>query len=119
MEDELYNRVEAFVLKRTAHPFVYPEARLFNDLGIDGVDREELMVEFAKEFGVDLDSFVLSRHFGPELPFNPLVWLYWKIFTPNSLNERGQYKMVPIMVSDLYEAAKTKRFPDLSNRPLE
>jgi acyl carrier protein len=112
MEDKLYRQVEEFVQKRTNYPIecIRPETRLGHDLGVDGVDAMELMDEFSNEFGVNMKLFVFDRHFGPEgIGIDPRS-LFWLIFNPENLH------LVPIMISDLWEAAKTKKFPDLSNR---
>jgi len=46
--------------------------------------------------------------------------MYWMIFERDKLNKNcTTWKMVPITVWDLYEAAKSKKFPDLSERPAE
>jgi hypothetical protein len=48
------------------------------------------------------------------------MWLYWLLFERDKLNARGTaWKKVPITVMDLYQAAKAKKFPDLSQRPAE
>jgi len=121
IDQELYERVVQFVAKNTGYKKaeISPQSSMYHDLGCDGIDGEDLLVTFRDEFDVDISNFVFDRHFGPELPFNPFVWFYWKLCEPEKLNRRGQYKMVPITVMDLYKAAESKKFPDLSERPVE
>jgi acyl carrier protein len=109
INEELYKSVVDFVKKRTGRKEIKPESRLFQDLGTDGQDADELMAAFRDQFGVDFTNFVFERHFGPEWSFNPFVWFYWMLFEREKLN-------IPISVMDLYEAAENKIFPDLSQR---
>lgn len=95
---------------------ITPESRLYQDLGIDGLEAAHFMTIFSRNFSVDMGSFDISKHFGPELPFMPLLWLYWRIFKSSNLNEKGQVKMIPIRVADLYSAAKLRVWIDLSQR---
>jgi acyl carrier protein len=121
IDQELYERVVQFVAKSRAYKKekIKPQSSMYHDLGCDGIDGQDLLADFRDEFDVDITNFAFDRHFGPELPLNPFVWIYWKICEPEKLTLRGQYKKVPITVMDLYEAAKSKKFPDLSERPVE
>jgi hypothetical protein len=85
-----------------------PATRLFHDLGCDGDDAYELFHNFRNRFEVDLTGFRLSDHFGPEAAFNPFLYLYWRIFTPQKL------RFVPVTVGDLISAAETKKWPAIS-----
>jgi len=55
------------------------DTELGDDLLIDGDDARDLLVDFAKEFEVDIRNFDFDAYFGPEAGFNPFVWLYWKV----------------------------------------
>jgi len=79
------------------------ETRLLHDLGCDGDAATDLIQHFAQRFGVEVSTFQFQRHFGPEAAFNPLVFLYRQIFRPARL------RLVPLAISDLVNAARTKR----------
>ena len=122
IDSEKYNRVLNFVAKETAFKAdrISPQTRLFHDIRIDGMDGEEFLFEFSKEFDVDMSNLVIDRHFGPEAIFNPVLWVYWMIFERDKLNAScTAWKMVPITVLDLYIASENKVFPDLSEREKE
>jgi hypothetical protein len=104
----------------TGAKVINPESRIFHDFKIDGTDAYELMVALEKKFDVDMANFTFVRHFGPEAPFNPFIWIYWMLFERDKLNEScSAVRQVPLTVLDLYQAAKTKKFPYLSERPAE
>lgn len=119
--DELYHQISSFLVKKTGRDarLIHPKSRLYQDLGIDGVEGVELIEDFSMEFSVDIGNLDLSKHFGPEMPLIPLLWLYWRIFNPGKLNKRGQWKMIPITPLDLFESAKLGSWIDLSERPPE
>ncbi len=77
IDQELYDRVVSLVAKVTNHrkDKIKPESRFFHDLGVDGIDGEDLLAAFHDEFNIDCCDFVFDRHFGPEWPFNPFMWL--------------------------------------------
>jgi len=117
VDNSIYERVVVLVEKHTGRKTINPDSRIRHDLGTDGQDAYDLMVELEDKFDVDMTNFVFKRHFGPEAPWNPFVWIYWTIFDREKLNENGTaVKAIPITVMDLYEAAKTGKFPDLSTR---
>lgn len=121
-DQALYNRVTALVIKQTNVKAVNPETRLFQDLGVDGDDGDELMQQFGDQFNVNMDNFYLNyhKHFGPELPWLAFLWPYWILFKRDKLNKScTAWKMIPISVIDLYNAAKAKEFPNLSTREPE
>lgn len=114
-DEDLYDRIVALIVRKTKHKQekINSKASLLRSLGVDGMDADDLLAAFRDEFGVDFSNFVFERHFGPEAGFNPFIWLISKFGEPDKL------KKIPITVMDLYEAAKTKKFPDLSNRAAE
>ena len=100
---------------------LHPESRFYHDLGCTGLDGEELLKAFRDEFHVDTSNFVFDRHFGPECGpglFDLFTWCWYWIFERDQLNQLRS-KMVPITLLDLYEAAKSGKFPDLSARAPE
>jgi hypothetical protein len=114
----LYDRIIRLLCRELA---CYPgelsrETSLYHDIGADGDDGENIMVSFSDEFQVDMSQFKYDLHFGPEYPFFPPVWLFWRIFTPEKLNKKGQWKMIPITIYDLYQAAKTRVWPIMDYR---
>jgi acyl carrier protein len=86
-----------------------PGTTLLGDLGVDGADGWELIEAFGEQFGVDLNGFDPSRHFGPEAgAFPPLFFL--QLVRELVLRE-DPHKIagvVPITVRDLVEAAESK-----------
>jgi acyl carrier protein len=76
------------------------------DLGMDGDDAEEIMVEFSKRFDVDMKDFDFMRFFYPEhlcLSFSPIAIWQWR-------HGRFPYYTEPISISDLINAAKAKKW---------
>jgi acyl carrier protein len=121
IDQDLYDRVVGLIaeelgLKREQ---IKPESRILHDFGCDGLDGDDLLAAFRDQFDVDISNVVFDRHFGPEggapNPFELLAWFCGLICGRDKLN-RGGHNKVPITVMDLYEAAKSKKFPDLSAR---
>jgi len=120
IDQNLYARVIALVEKYTKQKNLKPETRLFQDLGVDGMDADNLLAKFRDEFNVDFTNFVFDKHFGPEAGWNPFLWLYWMLCEREKLNKNcSAIKVVPITLLDLYQAAKERKFPDLTNRTPE
>lgn len=88
IDNELYDRIVFFLVDNMNCKFeeVEPQSSLYHDLGCDGMDGDKLLSDFRDRFEVDMSGFLFDRHFGPELPFIPLIWLYWRVFTPDKLN---------------------------------
>jgi acyl carrier protein len=120
IDQVLYERVVQLVATELNYnkKNLRPESRLYHDLGCTGLDGEELLKAFRDEFCVDISNFVFDRHFGPECPpglFDLFTWCWCLLFQRDQIRST----MVPITVLDLYEAAKSKKFPDLSARASE
>lgn len=99
-------RVRQLIFEHTCYPLekLRDETDLLWDVGVDGQDAWELLAAFCDEFGVDGNSIVVDRHFGPEVGFNPLAlllpsWWAW------------QLNRIPVTVGTLVEAATTNRWP--------
>lgn len=119
---EMYERIAKLVASfvRCKRERIKPDTRLFHDLNVDGLDALNLMQKVETEFSVDMTEFVFSRHFGAEVAWNPLAWIYSFIFERDKLNEKGTaIRTVPITILDLCIAATTKSFPDLQMRNAE
>lgn len=119
---ELYNVVVGFVAYQLCMKpkELSPTTRIFHDTGCDGDDGAELIEAFAKRFEVDMTGFDITRHFNSERSSNPFIWLSRLVFDRGKLNANASAaRNIPITVDNLFEAAKSKRFPDLSNRAPE
>lgn len=114
---DIYDRVVAMVRKHTGYKDIKPDSRILQDLGTTGTDAYELMKALEEDFDVNMSQFEFEKHFGAELSFNPITWLGAFLFERDKLNKSGSgWKRIPIKVIDIYDAATTKRFPNLSNR---
>lgn len=94
------------------------ETRLYHDLGMDGEDAEEFLLDFQKYFHVDLSGLNFDEHFGPEWSLLLLLPWKWKKFS-GKRNTAGQVMKIPITLNDLHQAAIKKQWPDLSGRLCE
>lgn len=102
-----------FVRKQFPGVYVSPSTSLFHDLWIDGDEAEELLNDFVQEFQVDMSELSFNKHFHGEYPFGQLIWWHRTIF---ERHKRTTWKMVPVTVADLYQAAKFKKWPNLDDR---
>ena len=80
-----------------------PGTRLLHDLGIDGDDAEEILIDFAERFHVDLSAFPFSDYFGSEFGAGTR-WLVRKVRGGDAL------RLAPITVQDLLDAANCGRW---------
>jgi hypothetical protein len=79
MDQVQTDKLRALVLKYTTMDISKPNFNLSKDLGIDGDDAAEFLLEYRNALGVDLDSFKYDEYFGPEgtaTPFTILKWLF-------------------------------------------
>lgn len=119
-DQALYDRLLTFLAQQTGREksSLQKNTSLYHDLGIDGLEALVLMGEFQKSFGVIVDEVDFDQFFGPELPFNPVTWLFLVLFKPDEINPKGQQKKIPLRVADLYTAAKIGAWPaELCTRP--
>jgi hypothetical protein len=75
---EIAERVRMLVCRKSGlkDEVVRSESRLLHDLGITGDDAEELIVEFANSFSVDMSSFPFQRYFtGEPVTFSHVLWM--------------------------------------------
>lgn len=109
MSEDLGWRVRQFIAQFCAVDCgrIHNSATLLGDLGIDGDDAVDFFQEFRDEFGVDLSSLELSRHFGPEgLPlWAPLLPFVWLVNAMHSGRHKQKLGLAPISVMDLIDAA--------------
>jgi acyl carrier protein len=103
--DELPQKVMALVADelRVKRERLSLETRLLHDLGCDGNDAVELINRFVRQFQVEASTFDFRPHFGPEASFNPLTYVYWRVFKPARL------RFVPLTLGDLVDAVRSKR----------
>lgn len=85
------------------------ENTIIQKLRIDGGDADDLMVEYAEKFHVDLSDFDFEKYFGPEGAFNPVYYLYMLLFRPSKL------KQTDISVAELVDAAIAGKWPCQEN----
>lgn len=78
-----------------------PSTRLFDDLGVTGVDAGDLMEAFAKQFHVDLSDFDFHRYFRDE----PSWADHWRDFRGIKLSP-----LEPLAVSELVRAAESGKW---------
>jgi hypothetical protein len=99
------SRVYAILARFTSRRLSGSDAslRVEEDLGITGEDAADLMRAISTELEVDLDEFLVLRHFGPEA-FGP--WLFGK---PAAAKEYGCY---PVTVGHLVSVAVAGRWFD-------
>lgn len=66
-EKALYDKILHFVSSetKTRKPLSF-ETDIARDLGVDGDDAEEFMLNFQREFNVDLSNFRFDEYFGEE-----------------------------------------------------
>jgi hypothetical protein len=96
-ESALANEVTQFVADaRGMSPNrILPTSRLLEDLGLDGDDALELMLDFFARFHVSKGGFVFNQYFGPEAGWSPLAFLWRK-------------PVIPITIQDLIDSATAK-----------
>jgi hypothetical protein len=102
-EMAIYDRVIEFVrLETRAGAELSSETDIARDLGVDGDDAREFMIEFHRQFDVDLSKFEFDRHFGSE-GFKLTAAI-------KSALGRGERK-VPVTIGLLCVAAETRQWP--------
>lgn len=107
MNDEIFDRVKAFVAKHSliAEEKRSPDAQLLDDLGIDGDDAFELIEAFGEEFGMqDRNDFNFKAYFFPENYGCSVSFLYHLLF------DRKKLQRTPLTLRDLAESAEAKRW---------
>jgi hypothetical protein len=76
--------------------------RLGEDLGMDGDDAYEFLLEFSEKHQVCMDEFVFDKHFGPEAAANPLTLIRW-LFSMEK-------QFLPVTVDHLCRCAVARRW---------
>jgi acyl carrier protein len=112
VDDLLWRRVAAFVADEVGVPRgqVRWGTTLFGDLGVDGMDAEELMERFAAEFHVDLSEYDHRRHFRPKAGTNPVTALQMLVTRLLGLMPEQAAGLRPLTVGNLAAAASAGRW---------
>jgi acyl carrier protein len=68
MNDEIFDRLKAFVIKQAAveDEEVTREAGIEEDLGVYGDDAVDLLIAYGKTFNVDVTKFMAADYFSAE-----------------------------------------------------
>ena len=100
------DEVRAFVAASCAvdRGRVQPETRLYEDLGVNGDDSNDLLREFAAKFQVDLTGYDHDAHFASEGEFLPwtLLMMLWRLLRQGNLSDGRS----PLRVGRLNRAAE-------------
>jgi hypothetical protein len=103
-EQALYNRIVDFVSSETrTRKHLSGNTDIEKDLGVTGIDAEEFMRNFQREFEVDLSNFRFDRYFGGE-GANPILLIM-------SLLGKGKVRD-PLTITLLFDAAKHRCWPE-------
>jgi hypothetical protein len=103
-EQALYNRILDFVSSETrTRKHLSGNTDIARDLGVDGDDAVEFILNFVREFDVDLSNFRFDRYFGGEG--------FRLIAAIKSLLGKGEVR-VPLTVALLFDAARHRRWPE-------
>ncbi|WP_139361986.1 DUF1493 family protein [Hymenobacter sp. CRA2] len=70
------------------------EASVEEDMGVTGMEAEDLVKDLAVRFGIDVSGFVYEDYFYPE---------------PHLFLDYSRYRIKPLKLGDLYQAALTGR----------
>jgi acyl carrier protein len=102
MDAEILTKVIEFIAGQSGASVsrITPKTRLLEDLGIDGDDASEILIEFATRFKVDLGEFEFGRHFGPECGYMPFYSLFCWLFRVR------RQKIEPVTIEDLVKAVE-------------
>lgn len=117
-EDPLYDEIVRFTQRWASKKIQNPTPdSTIQSTQIMGEDVVEFMLDFRKKFGVDVTEFKSNLHFRNEALWTNFLmvpcWKLQKIY----MKRTGKGKMIPITLSDLYEAAKTKKWKTPAREP--
>jgi hypothetical protein len=74
-----FNTLQRFVIEKSFvnNQEITKDTRIEDDLGMTGDDAIEFIVEFGREFNIDVSSFMAADYFGPEgspsILFMPII----------------------------------------------
>ncbi len=103
MNEEIFEKVRELVAEHHAmDKNKLSEQTELYELGMDGDDAWEFLIEFSDKFSVDMSQFEFRKHFNPE-GFNPISFIYL-------LFARDKWRKMPITLRDLTEAVEKKKW---------
>jgi acyl carrier protein len=106
MNDSLEKILKFIEKKRWKYEFpINSETLLQDDLKIYGDDAVEFIVDFGKEFSVDINQFNINNYFDAES--DPIARSLIKLLT-----NKNRKKRLPITISDLENSIKTGYLED-------
>jgi acyl carrier protein len=105
-DEQIFGEIRDFIHETWDVPKrqISPATSLGRDLRMDGDDADDFMAAYRERFKVDLTDFIFEKHFGVEAAFEPLSYLYLRIFRPE------EFRKPEITVADLVSAAKAGRW---------
>ena len=106
--ESLASRVIAFVAREAGVPkeSITLRTTLLGDLGIAGVDGEDILAKFADEFHVDVSRVELGQYFGDEASGCPLGCLLTLFELARTRDVHRAGGVHPISVANLVKAAQ-------------
>jgi hypothetical protein len=104
-EQALYDKILHFVSSETrTRKSLSFETDISKDLGVDGDDAEEFMLNFQREFNVDLSNFRFDRYFcGEGFQLIPAI---------KAALGKGALR-APLKVAMLFDAASLGHWPEI------
>ncbi|MFN8291889.1 MAG: DUF1493 family protein [Chitinophagaceae bacterium] len=91
-----------FLKQKTGADSVSENSDIGNDLGVDGDDYDELILEFAKKYKVDVSGFLWYFHFSEEGSWNSIGREFYK-----SPDKRVEHiPVTPLMLSNFTKTGK-------------
>jgi acyl carrier protein len=109
MTCELLEEVKTFVAEFWGEPKnrLAAETSVNDDLGMDGDDGVEFMLEFGERFAVDLTAFPHDKYFGPEAGATALSMLVNVVRRVTTGKWSG---LAPLTLRELADAAEWRKW---------
>jgi hypothetical protein len=108
LQEEVIDFIAAYVGAKPSQ--ITPDTLINEELGVDGDDGSELLLQFSKRFGVDLTS-INETYFGPEgFSLRAFVWPIFLLMNALGWKQDAFQDIAPLPVSVLIESAKAKKW---------
>lgn len=106
--NQLFEKLKMFVIKQSAvseSEIINENTSIQNDLGIYGADAVEFIIEFGKEFNIDISNFKISDYFKDEGDqfFNTLIQFFLKKETNKKKDLLVKHLLKAVMIGKLDE----------------
>jgi acyl carrier protein len=106
--NQLFEKIKGFVIKQSAvsdSEIINENTSIQNDLGIYGADAVEFIIEFGKEFDVNISNFQVSDYFKDEGDqfFNILIRFFFR---------KENNKKKDLLVKHLYKSVIIGKLDD-------